>query len=241
MQDSVGWIAAAFGLILAVYFGLRVREEKRKAGAERQRAEDLGSDRDASEARVERLVRERRERAEELTRLRRKLDKRKRQPELDRASAEREQKLAGELAQARRDTAAAIRERDAAQAGQSRAEALLAQESDPEPVRRVERERDLAREELSRARADMEQSSQALARIEDELARVRKRADNLDKVYLVLRGQHALAQDELRAKDARIERLEALRVALAEDPPASPTSPAMPEPGQGDDPVPREE
>ncbi|MCE2391473.1 MAG: hypothetical protein J4G09_08320 [Proteobacteria bacterium] len=239
MLDGMGWIAAVFGMVLAGYFGLQAREEKRQAAQARGQAEELASERDAALARAERRGQERRERSDELTRLRRKLEKLRRQPEETRERAEREQKLEGQLAQSRRDTAAALRERDAAREDRRRAEAALAQERERQARLNEARQQQRADEDLAQARLELERSGQAVARLEEDLARARKRADNLDKVYVVLRGQYALAQEELRAKDARIERLEALRVALAETP-ASQSSPAGPGPEAEGESAPRE-
>ncbi len=69
---------------------------------------------------------------------------------------------------------------------------------------------------LGRAEAGLSKAEDEIEVARHELGRWRKRAENLDKVYMVLRGEHELAKDQLRTQTEELERLRALKVALVD-------------------------
>ena len=77
------------------------------------------------------------------------------------------------------------------------------------------------------------QAVQETAKAKHDELRHKKRADNLDKVYIVLRGEHELLRDQSRKQTVELERLRALRVALADDPVPEPEPIVEPLPANG--------
>ncbi|MCP4004957.1 MAG: hypothetical protein GY725_12250 [bacterium] len=82
---------------------------------------------------------------------------------------------------------------------------------------------DALRAEAERAQAAEKRAEKAAAKAKRDELRHRKRADNLDKVYMVLRAEHELVCDDLRTQTEKLERLSALKVAVMDPVPEEPT------------------
>jgi chromosome segregation ATPase len=172
--------------------------------------------------RLEKQKEEHRRRGEDLVDLRKRLDKAKRsrggERERERAEPGRVAALERAIELQTEDLARARTERDGALAELAKVHAQL--ERAREDARKPREEADEAMRELEtklgQAQADLERTVADLDAARHELGRWRKRAENLDKVYMVLRGEFELAKDRLRAQDAELERLRALKVALVD-------------------------
>ncbi len=158
----------------------------------------------AAGRRLETQREEHRRRGEDLADLRKRLDKAKRSRgavrENERAAPGRVAELEGALGELAVVHAQLKRERDHARKPREEAD---------KAVRELETK-------LGQAQADVERTASDLDTARHEYGRWRKRAENLDKVYMVLRGEFELAKDRLRAQEAELERLRALKVALVD-------------------------
>ncbi len=132
-------------------------------------------------------------------------------------------RLESELLEAREDARTARAERDAAHAelanwsreqAAQRSRERAAQERAALPPPGQTAELAALRERLASAEAEREKAVDEAGAARDQTSRARKRAENLDKVYVILRGEHALQRDELRSQREELERLRALKVAV---------------------------
>ena len=221
----LGWVLAAFAFLAAtVSFG-RYRSESSRVAELRGELEGLGCELKALEEKREQVRDEHRRRGEELADLRKRLEKTKRSRGVAR---ERERTEPGQIEELERTlelrAQALTRAREELQQSHrelARVHATL--EHEREAARGPREEADARAREattrLGRSEVGLSKAREDLGAERHELMRWRKRAENLDKVYMVLRGEHELAKDQLRAQQQELERLRALKVALVDPEP----------------------
>lgn len=218
----LGWALSALAAIAAASLLARFRSESSRVAELRSELESLNGELTALEHKCEQQRDEHRRRGKELADLRKRLEKTKRSRG---AARERERVEPGRIEELERTLE--LRSEDLTRAREE------LQQSHGELTRvhaRLDRERETARgprdeadarareatASLGRTEADLSKAQEELGAVGRELQRWRKRAENLDKVYMVLRGEHELAKDRLRNQEEELERLRALKVALVD-------------------------
>lgn len=173
----------------------------------------------------------RRKQAEELAELRRRSDKARRRvekaPELPLGPAARIREVEVELERARATIQRIEGERDERA---RRAEALAHERA--ELAKRIDDASAPARADAEANRAALERARAELAALREQCqkqgeelslarqteARMRKRMDNQEQLYASLRAELEVKKDRLRAQEERIQRLQALEVAITSTP-----------------------
>lgn len=233
----LGWVVGLLGLGVGFFLLQQARnsaERVREREAELARAQ---AERDEARAEGQRKQDQQRERTEEIAELRRRVEKLKRRAKdvetEHRTEPERLQQLEGQLAQARREADLAKRAEAQARADlervadQARSDLERAERARAEERRSLEvRLEAVSRgDELVALRAHSESALARVAELETraqkaeaDAERYLRRWEATDRAYMVLRGEKGALEDELRTKTERIERLEALEVALAAAP-----------------------
>lgn len=227
MLVALGWGLAAVAALAAALFLARSRAEQALSRELTSQLEEVREEVAVAGRRLEKQKEEHRRRGEDLADLRKRLDKAKRSRgvvrESERAAPDRVAELERTIELQTEDLARARTELDGALGELAVVHAQLERERDDSRKPREEADK-VVREletKLGRAQADVERTAGDLDTARHELGRWRKRAENLDKVYMVLRGEFELAKDRLRAQDAELERLRALKVALVDPVPES--------------------
>ncbi len=229
LPSVLGWVLAVAALVAAAAFLQRSRSEAARAAAtdaELQSAlEELRNRREREEVRGDAKKR----RDDELSELRKRVEKLKKRAEQGRgervAETERIQQLEADLRveqSAHREATEELKgvrgelETKSAKLARLESEVASRPRADTASVEKLE---ELKRRAEASARAETSAREDAASAKNDE-TRHRKRADNLDKVYVILRSEHELLKDEHRKTVAELERLSALKVALADPEPA---------------------
>ena len=217
-----GWAFAVFAGVAAVLLFGRSRALGDRARALGGRIEEVRVELQAARGNLEQRKEEHRRRGEELSELRKQLGKAKKERrsarERQRGEPARIEELERALSVQRDDVARARADLEEAHSELAKVHALRERELEVARAPRTEddeRLRDLEAR-LGRAEAALRTSVEEHTADRHELGRWRKRAENLDKVYMVLRGEHELAKDRLRTQEAELERLRALKVALVD-------------------------
>ncbi len=218
----LGWVLAALAAIAAAVSLARFRRESSGVDELRRKLEGLGEELRALEHKREQQRDEHRRRGEELGDLRKRLEKTKRSRsvarERERVEPGRIEELEATLELRTEDLSRAREELQPSHTELARVHATL--ERERETARGPREEADARAREatarLGRSEADLSKAQEELEAVRHEFLRWRKRAENLDKVYMVLRGEHELAKDRLRAQEEELERLRALKVALVD-------------------------
>ncbi len=217
-----GWAFAVFAGVAAVLLFGRSRALGDRARALGGRIEEVRAELQAARGNLEQRKEEHRRRGEELSELRKQLGKAKKERrsarERQRGEPARIEELERALSVQRDDVARARADLEEAHSELAKVHALRERELEVARAPRTEddeRLRDLEAR-LGRAEAALRTSVEEHTADRHELGRWRKRAENLDKVYMVLRGEHELAKDRLRTQEAELERLRALKVALVD-------------------------
>jgi chromosome segregation ATPase len=226
----LGWVVGLVGAGAGLYFAQRERSSSDLLRGRVQQLEAALSERDQALAAAQQKAAQQRERAEEIAELRQRVEKLKQRAKQaadeHKVEPERLQALQGQLAQARRDVEAARRCQEEARRELLRAEALRAEEcgrleAKLEAARRGE-EVEALRRRAETAEALASQLEARALKAAADAERFQRRWESVDRAYMVLRGEKAALEDELRTKTERIERLEALKVALIDAPAESP-------------------
>ena len=217
-----GWAFAVFAGVAAVLLFGRSRALGDRARALGGRIEEVRAELQAARGNLEQRKEEHRRRGEELSELRKQLGKAKKERrsarERQRGEPARIEELERALSVQRDDVARARADLEEAHSELAKVHALRERELEVARAPRTEvdeRLRDLEAR-LGRAEAALRTSVEEHTADRHELGRWRKRAENLDKVYMVLCGEHELAKDRLRTQEAELERLRALKVALVD-------------------------
>ncbi len=222
MLVALGWGLAAVAALAAALFFARSRAEQALSRELTSQLEEVREELAVAGRRLEKQKEDHRRRGEELADLRKRLDKAKRSRgavrENERAAPGRVAELERTIELQTEDLARARTELEGALGELAVVHAQLKRERDD--ARKPREEADKAVRELEtklgQAQADVERTAGDLDTARHEYGRWRKRAENLDKVYMVLRGEFELAKDRLRAQEAELERLRALKVALVD-------------------------
>ena len=244
MTESVALIFAGLGALAALLFGLRAQKANSDAARAWAEGEKLSADlkgvRDEMGKQSGKLAKHN----EEVTDLRRRLDKAKRRastrgPGAAAASGaggstdllERESDL--EEARQARDSARREVESLSAEVQRLRGEVTsLSSEAPPEEDPRLEE----LRQANTKATADLAGSEEALAELGKAKARLKKKVDTQELLYVSLRSELDIKKDRLRAQQEIIERLQALEVSLGGR--SAPVPAPVPDAESAPDPVP---
>ncbi len=216
----LGWgVALVVGFAAALLYARASAEGARALELERQ-LEEASVELDAVRDRLEQQKGEHRKRGEELADLRKRLAKAKRSRGAEREQARSEPGRIAELEVALQQRGADLERARSELEGAHTDLARLHAQREREVARAPREEADTRtgelEAELARARDGSETTQRELEAARHELGRWRKRAENLDKVYMVLRGEYELAKDQLRSQQSELERLRALKVALVD-------------------------
>ncbi len=222
MIVALGWGFAAVAALAAALFFARSRAEQALSRELTSQLAEIREELAVAGRRLEKQKEEHRRRGEDLGDLRKRLDKARRSRgtarEKERAEPARVAELERTIELQAEDLARARTELDRTLGELAVVHAQLERERDD--ARKPREQADKAVRELEmklgQVQADSETIAADLETARHELGRWRKRAENLDKVYMVLRGEFELAKDRLRAQDAELERLRALKVALVD-------------------------
>ena len=222
MTDSVALIFAGLGAIAALVFGLRAQKANADAARAWAESEKLSADLKAVREQLGKQSGKLAKHDDEVADLRRRLDKAKRRASTRGSSAgaaggaggagdslERESDL--EEARQSRDSARREAEGLGAEVQRLRAEvASLSSSAPPEEDPRIE---ELAQAK-AKAVADLVASEEALAELRKGKARLKKKMDTQELLYVSMRSELDIKKDRLRAQQEIIERLQALEVSL---------------------------
>jgi len=222
MTESVALIFAGLGALAALVFGLRAQKANADAARAWAESEKLSVDLKAVREQLGKQSGKLAKHDDEVADLRRRLDKAKRRASTRGSSAgaaggaggagdslERESDL--EEARQARDSARREAEGLSAEVQRLRAEvASLSSTAPPEEDPRIE--------ELGQAKAkaiaDLAASEEALAELRKGKARLKKKMDTQELLYVSMRSELDIKKDRLRAQQEIIERLQALEVSL---------------------------
>ena len=222
MTESVALIFAGLGALAALVFGLRAQKANADAARAWAESEKLSVDLKAVREQLGKQSGKLAKHDDEVADLRRRLDKAKRRASTRGSSAgaaggaggagdslERESDL--EEARQARDSARREAEGLSAEVQRLRAEvASLSSTAPPEEDPRIE--------ELGQAKAkaiaDLTASEEALAELRKGKARLKKKMDTQELLYVSMRSELDIKKDRLRAQQEIIERLQALEVSL---------------------------
>jgi len=222
MTESVALIFAGLGALAALVFGLRAQKANADAARAWAESEKLSVDLKAVREQLGKQSGKLAKHDDEVADLRRRLDKAKRRASARESSAgaaggaggagdslERETDL--EEARQARDSARREAEGLSAEVQRLRAEvASLSSSAPPEEDPRIE--------ELGQAKAkaiaDLTASEEALAELRKGKARLKKKLDTQELLYVSMRSELDIKKDRLRAQQEIIERLQALEVSL---------------------------
>jgi len=222
MTESVALIFAGLGVLAALVFGLRAQKANADAARAWAESEKLSVDLKAVREQLGKQSGKLAKHDDEVADLRRRLDKAKRRASTRGSSAgaaggaggagdslERESDL--EEARQSRDSARREAEGLSAEVQRLRAEvASLSSTAPPEEDPRIE--------ELGQAKAkaiaDLAASEEALAELRKGKARLKKKMDTQELLYVSMRSELDIKKDRLRAQQEIIERLQALEVSL---------------------------
>ena len=222
MTESVALIFAGLGALAALVFGLRAQKANADAARAWAESEKLSVDLKAVREQLGKQSGKLAKHDDEVADLRRRLDKAKRRASTRGSSAgaaggaggagdslERESDL--EEARQARDSARREAEGLSAEVQRLRAEvASLSSTAPPEEDPRIE--------ELGQAKAkaiaDLAASEEALAELRKGKARLKKKLDTQELLYVSMRSELDIKKDRLRAQQEIIERLQALEVSL---------------------------
>ena len=222
MTESVALIFAGLGVLAALVFGLRAQKANADAARAWAESEKLSVDLKAVREQLGKQSGKLAKHDDEVADLRRRLDKAKRRASTRGSSAgaaggaggaaeslERETDL--EEARQARDSARREAEGLSAEVQRLRAEvASLSSTAPPEEDPRIE--------ELGQAKAkaiaDLAASEEALAELRKGKARLKKKMDTQELLYVSMRSELDIKKDRLRAQQEIIERLQALEVSL---------------------------
>jgi len=250
MGEWIAWLAGA-GLILAAAGWLLWRSERTRASA-------LESDQAASQARLAKLEseleRERKARQKqggELSELRKRADKVRRRGSKPGTkplgTAARISDLEAQLEKARAERDRVERERDstateleaARREVRSAAQAAERAQSKPQVAEIVPEPENTRSDETASLQKQLAEAKERLAKLESEHeiarqteVRIRKRMQNQEMLYASVRSELEVKKDRLRTQEEQIQRLQALKVAVLEEPRA-----AEPEPPARSDPA----
>jgi chromosome segregation ATPase len=218
MTQTVALIFAGLGALAALFLNFRARAsaaEASNAWAENEKlAEDLKSVREQLGKQSGKLAKH----DEDVAALRKRLDKAKRRTHsapgagTESASVTSLERDA-ELEEARQARDGARSEADSLAAEVSRLRAKLALKPEPKPVPESTELAEL-RVDRAQAVADLAKSQEAQEELRRGKARLKKKVDNQELLYVALRTELEVKKDRLRAQQEVIERLQALEVSL---------------------------
>lgn len=222
MTQTVALIFAGLGVLAALFFNFRARAsagEASKAWAENEKlAGDLKAVREQLGKQSGKLAGH----DEEVAALRKRLDKAKRRSGAAAASGNdgvpaSPLELEAELEEARQARDGARSEAEALAAEVSRLRTKLAPKPEPEPEEKPTPET-TELEELRAARtqaaADLAKSQEAQEELRRAKARLKKKVDTQELLYVAIRTELEAKKDRLRGQQELIERLQALEVSL---------------------------
>ncbi len=222
MTQTVALIFAGLGVLAALFFNFRARAsagEASKAWAENEKlAGDLKAVREQLGKQSGKLAGH----DEEVAALRKRLDKAKRRSGAAAASGNdavpaSQLELEAELEEARQARDGARSEAEALAAEVSRLRTKLAPKPEPEPEEKPTPET-TELEELRGARtqaaADLAKSQEAQEELRRAKARLKKKVDTQELLYVAIRTELEAKKDRLRSQQELIERLQALEVSL---------------------------
>ena len=215
MNESIALVLAAAGALAAVVLGLRSRSAASEAAATRARNEKLGTQLHDAREKLAKQSGKLAQHDEEVASLRKRLEKAKRRagagsgPVSQSSSLERESVLE-EVRQAR-DAARREAEELAGELTRLRAELAdkpieVKPEEDP-LIEELRQARDAAGSELAAARQSLEETKKTGARLQ-------KKLETQNLLYVSLRSELDAKKDRLRTQQELIERLQALEVSL---------------------------
>jgi len=224
-------MAAALAVTVAVALGISLRARAAALVAARDEARSLRDELDALRRRIAKKSGSDEKRTNDMNELRRRLDKAKKRA----AQAREEQKAGAErIRELEHDIDLRLAELRAARAELSRSEATetprprpVAAPAPPAPEpppapREVETTPAGSDDTTAKLAARVESLEGELAQRTDELAkatleitRARAKAETQNKLYMAMRGELEAKKDRLRQQREDIERLQALRVAVA--------------------------
>jgi len=240
MTQTVALIFAGLGVLAALFFNFRARAsagEASKAWAENEKlAGDLKAVREQLGKQSGKLAGH----DEEVVALRKRLDKAKRRsgaaPSGNEGVPASQLELEAELEEARQARDGARSEAEALAAEVSRLRAKLAPKPEPEPEENPTPET-TELEELraagTQAAADLAKSQEAQEELRRAKARLKKKIDTQELLYVAIRTELEAKKDRLRGQQELIERLQALEVSLgsARTPSTRSEDPSPPETG----------
>lgn len=227
---SVALAALTGGLLAAAWLWRGAERARRTASAS---LEQVTAERETLSMQLARETTARKKQAEELAALRKKNDKaRRREAKAGKGGADRAVGTAARLADLEEQLARAERARDrgrrereqlAAEIARLEAQLATARERpaapatppplvETPPVPNAARDEALA--EVASLREQLAKANEALEQAKLTEARMRKRMSNQEQLYASVRAELDVKKDRLRAQEERIQRLEALQVAI---------------------------
>jgi len=222
------WLLLAAAVAISTALFLRGQALARDLAAGKAEALQIADALKASQKELDKAVAKQQRSSEELAQSRRKLEKaRKRAGRADGdarpATSSQAQNLETAIESARRERNAAREERDAAQAKASALAQDLAKAratSDSAAATRAQQD-DAAMQALEQrvesAGAEQGRLRKDLAGAKANEKRLREKLDTQQQLYVAIRGELEAKKDRLRTQNEEVERLRALRVAVAED------------------------
>jgi hypothetical protein len=238
MTESVALIFAGLGALAALVFGLRAQKANADAARAWAESEKLSVDLKAVREQLGKQSGKLAKHDDEVADLRRRLDKAKRRASTRGSSAGAAGGAGGagdsleqesDLEEARQSRDSARREAEGLSAEVQRLRAEVASLSSTAPP-----EEDPRIEELGQAKAkaiaDLAASEEALAELRKGKARLKKKLDTQELLYVSMRSELDIKKDRLRAQQEIIERLQALEVSLG----GTTAAGSEPLPGAGD-------
>ncbi len=217
----LGWLFFSIAAGTAAFLFQRMRASEASVAALRAQAGTADSYLEELQKRLEQTKSDLRSRGEELAELRKKHDKLKKRAgdslEEEKALPARIRTLEAELVAERTDSRAARDEIVRLHGELERAAAELAREQTraAQLVPPTDRsELDGLSRRASDAEAKRERLAAELETARHDVAKYKGRWETLDKAYVILRGEHELKKDEVRAQRVELERLRTLEVIL---------------------------
>jgi len=232
MSTTVVLLMGVIGLLGGV-LGWLWRGAEGRAAASEGRCEELQSERDELSTRLSRETQTRKKQAEELATFRKRADKTKKRnaraekgaQDLPLGTAARMADLEAELERTarERDRSRTEREQLAEQLAQLEARQSLVDQRPaviPAPVATAAvaggEEIEALRGELAEAREQATKLGEAIALAKETEARMRKRMSNQEQLYASVRAELDVKKDRLRTQEEQIQRLQALKVVVAD-------------------------
>ncbi|MGB0620844.1 MAG: hypothetical protein ACPGVZ_15380 [Myxococcota bacterium] len=217
--SSVVYLLCGVTVLVAAVLGELWRRAEARVALAEDHAETLRTEREELTARLSRERQTRTQQGEELTALRKRVDKaKKRSARAEKGAADLPLGTAARVADLESQIERAERERDR---GRAEREQLAAQVANLEARLEVARRPAAPIATVPDEGPGLAEATERISKLESELElakqselRIRKRMVNQEQLYASIRAELEVKKDRLRAQEEKIQRLEALSAAI---------------------------